>query len=628
MDANLSPTKMNPGTYLVYGRRKRGRPAGLSRRYKHAISCLVLGGVNVQDICRSFEIAPEEVHRHSLEEHIDDRQKGRTLFIEDMRQRTKRIKCALVRNKLEDIAQPTFSTCFSVRHIQRSLEKASASLARSSLMELLVSLNDDFDRLKDCAAEMLATLDPCLSSDIYRSVIEALSPADGYLMVEALLKHLKQPFEAVLQILQNLNSSSALVVTKAATDYFKANGMLDYALETYLAFVRQERPLADEDKILLAWVGTELLPYFKGIKVKRIQEWVRKFSPEDAGCRVKQEESPLHPGVETQELYIPPKSPEKPRQDKAITPVCDSANLVVCTKVEDSPITDLLSPIVPTISLPRQPDGAGEAKVPIKKKLCMTMSDEQLPPSLIVSSYHYKSKLLCKTRLCTGEQHSQHLFVIELGCQLTSLPNGKILVSGGDSTDAAYEADLKGNFRVLEPMISRRSWHGAVASQGFVYMIGGELCGDPLLACEKFSLARELWEKIPDIEVAVSGVCPIVLEATNKLYAVGGKSFALQNLVQEYNITSASWRVLEVLVPQSDSCIPCFKLRSDSTDLLFVCGGSIYSLRVEDQKLNAVVKLPSNVYSIGGAAYYYNKVLYCSSNEGFATQVYVGSFFY
>jgi hypothetical protein len=119
-----------------------------------------------------------------------------------------------------------------------------------------------------------------------------------------------------------------------------------------------------------------------------------------------------------------------------------------------------------------------------------------------IYSYQYNSDMLWRTSLITGEESCHHLpsYKFKTYCCWSELPNGSLLVTGGDFIAPSKEVvriDTPREFGVTReaPMLTRRCLHAAVYHPPHLYVLGGHFEGD-LAQCERYAGA---WEALPPL---------------------------------------------------------------------------------------------------------------------------------
>jgi hypothetical protein len=210
-------------------------------------------------------------------------------------------------------------------------------------------------------------------------------------------------------------------------------------------------------------------------------------------------------------------------------------------------------------------------------------------------------------------------------CTLTELPTGNLLIAGG-SIDLAFtaactevkELDTQTFELTVKPsMLSARWAHGSTFFEGEVYMISGmDGSSKHISQCERYNCTSETWEALPDILQQVRCTNPITVETTGCIFVFGGyNDAAYQDFIQELNLRTLTWRLLDLKLSTKTYLIPCFKLSREATDVFYVESGSLYKFDTLQYKISAVraVTVPSEHYQ--GPSYYFSNMLYMSRNS-------------
>jgi hypothetical protein len=139
---------------------------------------------------------------------------------------------------------------------------------------------------------------------------------------------------------------------------------------------------------------------------------------------------------------------------------------------------------------------------------------------------------------------------------------------------------------------------------------------------------EDRWEVIAPIPVAVQGAAVKVLESSCCLYALGGtvdKSGAQSiDLIQELNLQSLTWRVLELKLPFNRTEVTCFVYK-DTSQLYFLLGKGLYSFRPKEERIALVRSYPLFLPCAMQPWYYSKGTLICSSYFGKTFKYEIGS---
>jgi hypothetical protein len=197
------------------------------------------------------------------------------------------------------------------------------------------------------------------------------------------------------------------------------------------------------------------------------------------------------------------------------------------------------------------------------------------------SPFFYYSESWCtslqRVNLLTGET-SRHTLSsgFEGDSVLSELPDGILIITGGDESDSVLKIDTLRDFECsyLPCMHSRRASHSAVYHSQYLYVLGGYMRGVGRLSeCERYDCAESRWEVLPNFPVAVVGLSAVVLE--NSLYALGGGADgAGRDDVYQLSLDSLTWNLMQVKLPLISFEIACFKTE---TQVLLAIEKTLYS---------------------------------------------------
>lgn len=245
-------------------------------------------------------------------------------------------------------------------------------------------------------------------------------------------------------------------------------------------------------------------------------------------------------------------------------------------------------------------------------------------------SYKASTKELHMAKISTGEQSCIMLcsFSFMWGSVWCLMPGGALCVTGGyvrgKSVKDVVRIDSVKDFAVTQmaPMISRRSAHGSVAYQEYLYVVGGDKGKKYSKECERYSFNNNCWESIGNLPSPCYGTTVVVLEATHSLYAIGGEIIGQDDdLILRLCLDDLNWGVLNLTLPSPANCLPCFTM----TDALmyFVIQGSLYSFCPQSETIKQVKALSCDFYCFG-PSYYYNGTLFCSNDNGAVMKIDIG----
>jgi hypothetical protein len=226
--------------------------------------------------------------------------------------------------------------------------------------------------------------------------------------------------------------------------------------------------------------------------------------------------------------------------------------------------------------------------------------------------FHYQNSTtnLHKTNLSTGEESSTALtHTFKPYSSLCESPEGILFITGGGpSTEVVCINPTTNVVTPKPPMKTPRFWHGSVFYGGFLYVIGGQ--NTSILAeCERYDSFQDKWESIAPLLHASQCHEPIVCGYTRGIYILGGhNSTGDLDLIQEFELESQTWNILEVKLPSKSDCIPCFRVKNQAL-IYFIQGGALHSFSPITYTL-ANVKPVTNIQSGSGPSYYAKGTLY------------------
>jgi hypothetical protein len=215
-------------------------------------------------------------------------------------------------------------------------------------------------------------------------------------------------------------------------------------------------------------------------------------------------------------------------------------------------------------------------------------------------------------------------------CSLCEVPDNAIIITGGETTghsrsatDEVVQVNLTSFEMTLKPpMFTRRYGHNSIYIEGYVYVVGG-LNTHKLKKCERFDIASNRWESIPETPSPVSDVGLVVLDTLNCLYVLGNKKGSLgynendMDKIHELNLKTLRWQTLGVRLPYNkEQNIACFKLSDDATQLYFVQYTSLFLLDPKRQTIHWVSDVERGIESCFGTSHVARGRLYCPSEEG------------
>jgi hypothetical protein len=210
-------------------------------------------------------------------------------------------------------------------------------------------------------------------------------------------------------------------------------------------------------------------------------------------------------------------------------------------------------------------------------------------------------------------------YTFKLGCCLSEVPGGSLLITGGSNEDYSEVAevvriDTRREFAVAHcpPMLTPRRDHAAVYHSPHLYILGGNTSNFiELSECERYVCADNRWEALAPLPRACYHTSGVVVESS--LYALGGRErLKFLDLVQKLSLDSLTWEIMQFSLPSAGYAIPCFMLRD--TEVYLVVNKTLCSFT--DFEVRPLETLTENIESGYGASYFRRGTLYCSSDEG------------
>jgi hypothetical protein len=219
---------------------------------------------------------------------------------------------------------------------------------------------------------------------------------------------------------------------------------------------------------------------------------------------------------------------------------------------------------------------------------------------------------LHKTNLSTGQESSTALtHTFKASISLCESPEGNLFITGGGFPTVTSEVvciDPTTNAVTPKPpMKTARLWHGSVFYGGFLYAIGG-YNGARLAECERYDTLHNHWQPIPPLPHTSCHHVTIVCGYTRRIYTLGGFDGSELDLIQEFEVESQTWKLLEVKLPSKSNCIPCFRVKNQAL-IYFIQGGALHSFSPITYTL-ANVKPLTNIKSYNRPSYFAKRTLY------------------
>jgi hypothetical protein len=231
-------------------------------------------------------------------------------------------------------------------------------------------------------------------------------------------------------------------------------------------------------------------------------------------------------------------------------------------------------------------------------------------PGFIFNFKHGTSNLH-KTSLSTGQESSTALtHTFKQYSSLCESPEGNLFITGGKTTSEVVCINPTTNtVSPKPPMKTPRYRHGSVLYGGFLYVIGGYNITD-LAECERYDSFQDKWEPIAPLPHASRCQEAIVCGYTRRIYILGGytNSICGLDLIQEFELESQTWKLLEIKLPSKSFCIPCFRVKNQAL-IYFILGGALRSFSPITYTL-ANIKPVTNINSWNGPSYYAKGTLF------------------
>jgi hypothetical protein len=219
---------------------------------------------------------------------------------------------------------------------------------------------------------------------------------------------------------------------------------------------------------------------------------------------------------------------------------------------------------------------------------------------------------LHKTNLSTGQESSTALtHTFKFRSSLCESPEGTLFITGGGSPTVTSEVvSIDPNTNAVTPkppMKTARRSHGSVFYGGFLYVIGGHN-GTVLAECERYDTLHNHWQPIPPLPHASYWHAAIVCGYTRRIYTLGGYDGSSLDLIQEFELESQTWKLLEAKLPSKSYWIPCFRVKNQAL-IYFIQGGALHSFSPITYTL-ANVKPLTNITSCNRPSYFAEGTLY------------------
>jgi hypothetical protein len=245
----------------------------------------------------------------------------------------------------------------------------------------------------------------------------------------------------------------------------------------------------------------------------------------------------------------------------------------------------------------------------------------------VIYNFQYGTYNLHKTNLSTGQENSTALtHTFKQYSSLCESPDGNLFITGGSPPSSEVVCiDPTTNAVTPKPsMKTARYFHGSVFYGGFLYVIGGQ---NPsyLAECERYDSLKNNWEAIAPMPHAASHHDSLVCGYTRRIYTLGGHNFTgCLDFIQEFELESQTWKLLEVKLPSKSCYIPCFRVKNQAL-IYFIQGGALHSFSPITYTL-ANVKPVTNMQSYNGPSYFAKGTLYYPPQSGPVQKLVIGEF--
>ena len=179
--------------------------------------------------------------------------------------------------------------------------------------------------------------------------------------------------------------------------------------------------------------------------------------------------------------------------------------------------------------------------------------------------------------------------------------NGGMLLTVGQNRSAMntcclYDMATK-KWETMPPLITARYYHRSVSLDDSVYVVGGEVAGERVLASvECLNVKRKQWLSRPELPQAVT--VPAVVTYNNKIFVFGGRDAEDEDLccTQVFDTTRGQWSTLSDM-PKVCSIGAAVALN----DSIYVVGGYQRTCLKYDPTLDSWTKLNKPRQSHGNA---------------------------
>jgi hypothetical protein len=235
-----------------------------------------------------------------------------------------------------------------------------------------------------------------------------------------------------------------------------------------------------------------------------------------------------------------------------------------------------------------------------------------------IYNFQYDTSKLHKINLSTGQESSTALtHTFKQGSSLCESPEGNLFLTGGGNPTATSEVvcidPTTNTVTPKPPMKTARRVHGSVFYGCLLYVIGGYNT-TWLAECERYDTLHNHWQPIPPLPHKSVAHAAIVCGYTHRIYTLGGYDGSVYlDLIQEFELESQTWKLLEVKLPSKSCFFPCFRVKNQAL-IYFILHGALHSFSPITYTL-ADVKPLTDITSWNGPSYFAKGTLYYPSHD-------------
>jgi hypothetical protein len=229
-----------------------------------------------------------------------------------------------------------------------------------------------------------------------------------------------------------------------------------------------------------------------------------------------------------------------------------------------------------------------------------------------IYNFQKNTSNLHKTNLSTGQESRTALtHTFKYHSSLCESPEGNLFITGGGHPTVTNEVmfidPITNAVTPKPPMKTPRRGHGSVFYGGFLYVIGGYNT-DYLAECERYDTLHNQWQHIPPLPHQSECHAAIVCGYTRRIYTLGGSGDLYSDLIEEFELESQTWKLLELKLPSKSWNIPCFRVKNQAL-IYFIQDSALHSFSPITYTL-ANVKPVKDIQSWNGPSYFAKGTLY------------------